>query len=426
MWARTGSLRWRRPNEEGVVSNQLSVNSPETALGRLRRLANSPAVRRSLLLFLIARLIVSLWAIAVLTFVPLPDQPDEFLRPYLGEPILDEGASGLLLGPWQRFDALRYLRIARQGYAEVQDSVFPPLFPLAIRAAGSPFRLFMPAGQANLLGAILVANSAMIAAFALLYRVAAAESDDPATATRTLLYLAVFPVGFFWLAPYTESLFLLLALASLWAGRRGRFWLAGVLGLLAALTRLTGWGLVVPLAYEYARQRGLWRNWRRLDTAAPACLLPGMGLLLFLAGRAWLGLPPIAAVYWEFWYQTTSFPGVDVLRVIEWIIQGQARFTFVFDLFCLLFLIATTILVFRRLGLTYGLYSVMMLFFMLLPTSEFKPLFSFSRYTLAFFPNFIVLAQAGRNPWVNRLVLYPSFVLYLYFSGQFFIWGWVA
>jgi hypothetical protein len=405
------------------VSNQLSLEGAERGIGRL---PGSTAVRHALILFVVMRLAVSLWAIAALTFVPPPAEPDEFLRPYLGEPILNEGASGLLLGPWQRFDALHYLRIARQGYVEVADSVFPPLFPLAIRAAGTPFRLLLPTGQANLLVAILMANMAMIAAFVLLYRVAAAELPEPAAATRTVIYLALFPTGFFWVAPYTESLFLLLALGSVWAARRGRFWLAGSLGLLAALTRLTGWGLVVPLAYEYARQRGLFGNWRRLDGAALACLLPALGLVAFLGGRAWLGLPSIATIYRDFWHQTTSFPGLDVWRVVSRMVQGEAKFTFVFDLFCLLFLIATTILAFRRLGATYGLYSVMMLLFMLLPTSELKPLFSFSRYTLAFFPSFMVLGMAGRSPWINRLVLYPSFALYLYLSGQFFVWGWVA
>jgi hypothetical protein len=34
--------------------------------------------------------------------------------------------------------------------------------------------------------------------------------------------------------------------------------------------------------------------------------------------------------------------------------------------------------------------------------------------------------MAGRNPWSHRLIAYPSLALYLYFSGQFFMWGWVA
>jgi hypothetical protein len=34
--------------------------------------------------------------------------------------------------------------------------------------------------------------------------------------------------------------------------------------------------------------------------------------------------------------------------------------------------------------------------------------------------------MAGERPSINRLILYPFLLLYLYFSGQFFVWGWVA
>jgi hypothetical protein len=119
-----------------------------------------------------------------------------------------------------------------------------------------------------------------------------------------------------------------------------------------------------------------------------------------------------------------------LIRALETMfLDGQARqgeFTLWFDFFCVILLAVTTYFVFRRLNVTYGLYSIMLLLFMLLPVSEFKPLYSFSRYALAFFPTFMVLAQAGENSWANRAILYPSFILYLYFSGQYFIWGWVA
>jgi len=58
--------------------------------------------------------------------------------------------------------------------------------------------------------------------------------------------------------------------------------------------------------------------------------------------------------------------------------------------------------------------------------TDLKPLYSFSRYALSFFPMFWVWGNAGKNPWLNRLILYPSLLLLLYFSGQFFIWGWIA
>jgi hypothetical protein len=38
----------------------------------------------------------------------------------------------------------------------------------------------------------------------------------------------------------------------------------------------------------------------------------------------------------------------------------------------------------------------------------------------------MILGDAGRRPWPNRLILYPSIALYLYSAGQFFMWGWVA
>lgn len=110
-----------------------------SSLSSLGRAVRSPALRTALILFIIARLLLSGWALLVTALIPLPEQPDELLRPYVGAPILDDGAAGLLLGPWQRFDTMRYLALARDGY-DAGNSVFPPLYPLAIRGAGGLLR----------------------------------------------------------------------------------------------------------------------------------------------------------------------------------------------------------------------------------------------------------------------------------------------
>jgi hypothetical protein len=386
------------------------------------------AVKQGLIVFITVRLFLTVWAVLVLLVQPLPLEPDEVLRPYLGQPILNSGAASWLLGPWQRFDALHYTAIAANGYQNEADSVFPPLYPWLIRAIAFPFG---SSHTAHMTAAILVANLACLGLFILLHKVAAAEIG-PEHATRTVVYLALFPTAFFLFAPYTESLFLLLALASLWSARRGAFWQAGLLGLLASLTRLTGWVLVVPLAYEFWRQRwspGLVKDVRGVGEGT-AVWLPGLGTFLFLLYRAAVGLPPLSDMYRAYWYQQTGFPGYDLFRALQTMFLGAAartgEFTLWFDFFCAVLLLVTTILAFRRLGLTWGLYAALLLFFILLPTSELKPLYSFSRYALAFFPTFLLLARWGQNPWVNRLILYPSLILYLYFSGQFFIWGWVA
>ncbi len=381
------------------------------------------SVRYALIIFLATRMLLSMWAILILALRPLPAEPNETLRPYLGQNELRNGASGLLLGPWQRFDTMRYLSVANSGYEGVENSVFPPLYPMTIRTIGWIFERIMPVSLGNLLAAIIISNLAFLGSLILLYRITAQERDD-STAKRSVAYLAIFPTAFFLLAAYTESLFLLLALVAIWAARQDRFWPAGVAGLLASLTRLTGWVLVVPLGYEYARQKTF--NWRLIRLDVIAITLPLLGALGFLVYRLLVGLPNIDLIYRTYWYQTTGIPGLDLITALRQMMAGGAAFRLFFDFFCGILLIVTTVVAFRRLGVTFGLYSTMLLLFMLLPVSELKPLYSFSRYTLVFFPTFILMAIAGRNPWANRLIAYPSIALYLYFSGQFFMWGWVA
>ncbi len=427
------------------------------------------AVRHSLFIFLVMRLFFSLWALLALALFPLPETPDEGLRPYLGEPILDHGVPGALLGPWQRFDSNHYLRMAREGYTNEADSVFPPLYPFIIHLIG---RLLGGSSVANLTAALFISNLACLGLFILLHKVVTAELGSQ-HATRTLVYLALFPTSFFLFAAYTEPLFILLALSAWWAARNGRFWLAGSLGFLASLTRLTGWVLVLPLVYEWWRRekdegRRTKDEGRRAEDEGrrakgegrspasplaprssplafrssllaphsslltlPPTLLPPLALGLFFLLRGWLGLPPIAEIYGRYWYQTTGFPGQDVITAVQTLfLGGPARanewIALSLDFACLLLLVVTTWLSFRRLGTSYGLYAAMLLLFILLPTSDVKPLYSFSRYTLAFFPTFMLLGLAGERPNFNRLILYTSLLLSFFFSAQFFIWGWVA
>ena len=404
----------------------------------LKTLWRQPAVRQSLLIFVALRLFLSLWASLALQLIPPPEALTAVGGPYLNQPVLNDGAAGLLLGPWQRFDAMHYTRIAAEGYSHPEDSVFPPLYPLLIWALGG---LMGGSHAAHLAAGILIANAALLGLLILLHKVGS-DLIGPENTPRLLLYFVLFPTGFFLFAPYSESLFLLLTLGALWLGlRHHQFGWAGVLGLLAALTRLTGWVLVVPLAYHFWERhlgQGKWKidpvgGWHpRLIAKATAVFLPTIGLLLFMLYRSWLGLPPLSNIYAEYWFQRTGIPGSDLLRALRGMVglgTGRAwEFTLWFDFFITLLLLATTVWAFFRWHnkLGWALYAAMLLFFMLLPSSEFKPLYSFSRYALAFFPTFFLLAELGSNGKVHRLILYSSLVLLLYFSAQFFIWGWVA
>lgn len=406
----------------------------------IKRLWADPAVRYAFITVIILRIFLTIWPIVVLTLIPVPETKDDFLRPYFTEPQITEGLAGDLLGPWQRFDTIHYLRIARQSYDAVPDSVFPPIYPFGMRLIGALFSGFLTIGERNVLGGLILSTLAAFGLFILLYKVTE-EALGESAARRAVLFLAIFPTSFFLLAGYSESLFILFALASFYSARHGRFWLAGCLGFLAALTRLTGWILIVPLAYEYYRRfladegqtalfplnpQAIFSRLRQNLLPLAAIFLPLLGFITFFLIRQLLGMPPIQPVYETFWRQTTGFPGTDLVNAVQRMIAGRATFVLYLDFLVTFFLAGTTILAFRRLGPSYGLYSAALLFFMLLPASDQKPLFSFMRYTLAFFPTFMILAQAAKNPWIHRLVVYTSFALLLYLSGQFFVWGWVA
>jgi hypothetical protein len=49
-----------------------------------------------------------------------------------------------------------------------------------------------------------------------------------------------------------------------------------------------------------------------------------------------------------------------------------------------------------------------------------------SRYVLALFPAFFVLAQFGEKPWIHRAILYGFWGGLLFMAGEFAIWGWVG
>lgn len=373
--------------------------------------------RRPLILLLVVGLALATWSVVVALVVPIPLETDQALG---GE------TATRLLRPWYRFDAGRHVRLARDGY-DLVNSVTPPLYPLLVRPVGVLLAATpLPQTTGYLFAAFFVSWASLGAALFLFCQLTRQELGA-STARRAPVYFLLFPTAFFLYAPYAESLFLLLTIGSFWAMRQDKIVLAGGLGFLAALTRLNGAVLILPVAYTYARRRDF--NWRRFDARALALLLPPAGLLLFLAWRRLVGFPPLATVYYDHWFQTGGIPGSDLYYAVRILVTGEGQrlvYTLVLDLLGLLFVAAMTIPVYRRLGPTYALYMVGMLVFILFSVSPIKPLHSFSRYVLVFFPVFMVLPEIIDRPWRNRLWLYPSVLLYLWLSGQFLIGGWVA
>ena len=128
---------------------------------------------------------------------------------------------GSVVDVWGRWDSDWFLRIAENGYSWPSSTpAFFPLYPLLVAGLG---RLLL--GH-YLLAGVIVSLAAGAAAFVLLYRLTCLRLGEDA-ARHTILFLAVAPTSLFFGAVYSESLFLLLAVATFLLAERGRFWAAG-------------------------------------------------------------------------------------------------------------------------------------------------------------------------------------------------------
>lgn len=383
-------------------------------------------IRVAVVVFAVLRLATSLTAALAVNHGTPVDEVDPVARDMLGEPVLDTGVGGALLGPWQRQDALRYLRIAREGYVHDADSVFAPLYSLAIRATTAPFG---GGATARMIMALVVSNAAAVAAFALLLTVVARHFGE-STARRTLWSLALFPTAFFLIAPYTESMFLLAALATLTLSERNRPGWAGVAGALGALSRTTGWVLSVPLAWR------AWTDRRQLAEAGRWALvrawLGALGPLLALGGfqlfRQRQGFPSLSTVYRDHWLTDTSWPGKALVRALGWILTGGVPADygtyFYVDVVATVLAIGACVWGWRRLPTGWWLYTVAVTLFILVPDSAERTLNSNGRYVLVLFPVFVMMAS-----WpvaVRRCLALVAVPLAAAFVWSSATWYWVA
>jgi len=326
-----------------------------------------------------------------------------------------------LFTSFERQDALWFLRIATDGYAVGDGSAaFFPLYPLVVQLFS--FGL----GGHPLAAALLVSNVAFLGALIVLYFLTASELSEPA-ARRTVLYLAVFPTSFFFLAPYSESLFLLLAVSSFWAARRRRWALAGILGALAAATRSVGVLLAPALAFEAVHQ--WWEARAHQARAGPAAVDPGraplsrdgsvgtlVARLLWSAGVA-LGLLAYF-LYWKIAFGDLSAPydaqkNWDRVAVMPWqTIWRATKDAFQFagqyaggyhqlDWLVVMPGLALAAYALWRFRPAYGLFTWASLLVPLSYIFEGRPFMSMPRFLLPLFPIFwslAVLAERRRLP----------------------------
>jgi hypothetical protein len=323
---------------------------------------------------------------------------------------------------WQRFDVNWYMKIARDGYGNDGSVAYFPLFPLLMRLLG-------PVTGGDFWAGILISNLSLIAVLYLLQRIAAFLVDGE-SARRSVVYFLFFPTSFFLLSVYTESLFLVCVLASLVCALRSRWGWAILFGALSAATRLQGVLMVLPLGLI------LWRELRHAAQDKPSEALFSTSALfrfvsMFVIPLTTLGFflytrGSFFHAYQDKLYAKFTLPWNNLWASISLLAGGSGGPIDALNLIITVLLCGMLVLVWRKLPLELTVYSLLMFIAPMFRMTTTQPLVSMSRYALVVFPIFIVFGSAGRNPWVNRAVLYLSLPLQMYLSAQYFLWGWVA
>lgn len=288
-----------------------------------------------------------------------------------------------------------YLRLARQGYddgpadlSRPRNWAFFPLYPLLVRLLTSLTGMFAAS-------AVLLSNGCFLIALVLLHKLTRAYGADRSAADRAVFYVASFPTSYFFSLAVTESLFLALAVGSIFAARRDAWWAAGLLAGLASATRFVGIALGPTLALLYWQRRG--RAGLRADLAA--LLLAPIGLVAYMAYlQARTGDALAFATILPAWGRSVAPPWQPLLEYLEganvltagWNLRPLNSAAAVLGLGCALALL-------RRGAPALGLYTLLAV---LAPLSS-ASLMSMTRYVMSAFPIYLVLAQAGRRPSVD-------------------------
>ena len=376
-----------------------------------------------------------------------------------------------------RFDAGWYGNIALKGYSwdhtfqRQRNIAFFPALPMMMRPVGAVFGMYDPSipfdrrKLRGLWGGVAISLVAFLWALVYIVRLGRALIGAEAAANAALL-LAAYPFAVFFSAPYTESLYLLSAAGAFYHFGRGEWKASSAWGLLLGLTRPNGCLASVPLAILGAQQifqsaRGgdgtgfgtrdselgardsgletvasAFRrkdnpgfdlkavDWKLIAVRLVTAAMPGIGMLLFTAYlHSFTGV-------WFAWTRSheawgRSYQGLaPFVTAFEWLrdeplMQVIAGVPFnALNTMGVLFALALTYPVFRRLGLAWGVFVLINL----VPPLFAGGVLSMGRLTSTLFPIFFALALLIRPrtlpAWTAGFALAQGLCAALFFTWR--------
>lgn len=299
-----------------------------------------------------------------------------------------------------RWDSTWYMGIASGGYVyhgpdQLSNVVFFPFYPALIwffgLVLGFPLAGWV-VSLAALLGVLLIVQKYV-------------KEHHPGIDPEEVQFLIlIFPTAFFLNAVYTESLFLLMTVASFYFALKRNFVLASVFGAGAALTRVTGLLLVVPLFIEYLvawlqEKRGL-----KPDVLALG-LVPAAAGSFFLYHWIRFGSPTIFFSVQEAWGR-----GFVLEKEHFLFSSSPALVNLGLDVFFVVLAFGACLLIARRLRFSYAAYTFLGI---LVPVST-GTFMSVGRYILVLFPIMLLVASSKNTLFKKAWILGSVLLLALY------------
>jgi len=364
---------------------------------------------------------------------------------------------------WVQWDAQWFIATAQHGYPyklfsdrAYSTTAFFPLYPLLIR-------LVSLTGMSIDAAALLIPNVAFLGALYYLYRLV--RLDYPAAvATRALWLLALVPTAIAFFIPYTESLYVLLAVLTLWHLRRRQWLAAGIAGALGALTRQSGIVLALPYLVEWYAYRvgsrklevgsGLpvdgrllsrgrtqtLRAFFRPPTSDFRLLFPVALMPLAVAGHLALlwrltGRPTAFLDVQRAWHRHLDWPWAGIIATVQrWNLPDNTghQVHIVVELATLALFLPLLVVGLRRASIrpSYTVYAAAVWLAALISPAiadnYWLPIMSSSRFALSVFPSFIVLALLLRRPSAYQTWLTVSAMALSFWAAYYVLGGWVA
>ncbi|MFH0853372.1 MAG: glycosyltransferase family 39 protein [bacterium] len=322
---------------------------------------------------------------------------------------------------WARWDSGWYSKIVEQGYSikgPQSSVVFAPLYPAVIRAVN-------PIVGNHWVAGLIISNLSFIVALLIILRLARLYLNKTA-ARLTIVYLLIFPTSLFYSAYYSESLFLLWSSLSVYFYLKKRYFLTGLFGLFASLTRVVGIALFAAYIIGLVWQQK--DKLKKITKEVLWVLLIPLGLIVFsIILHIQVGQPLAWLTYQSGWNGWDS-------SLVSFILSGSDGFMQIYNWQYLDIIVSAVLLVFfiffitklaKRQDIDKALpaYSIILV---MLPFSN-GSFISLARYMVVAFPTFMMLADySQRSGIANRLILFLSSALLVVYSVLFHNWYWVG